>query len=71
MDINIFMRVFIKKIIYPMFVIKGRTTISEDAHANIVNKLSFFLSFFSIGEENLRGDLNVKRLCGQRKRLDN
>ena len=50
MDIDIIMRVYMKKFTYPMFINRGRMTKTQGVHDSLVGILSFFFSF-SLGEE--------------------
>ena len=49
-DIDIIMRVFIKKTSYQMSINRGRRTTNEGSHESLIGILSFFFSF-SLGEE--------------------
>ena len=42
-DIDIIMRVFVKKTSYQMFINRGRMTTTQGAHARLVEILSFLL----------------------------
>ena len=48
-DINIIMRVFMKKTSYQMSINRGITTTTQGGHASLVEFSPFF--YFSLGEE--------------------
>ena len=55
-DIDIIMRVFIKKTLYQMSINKGRTTTTEGSHASFAGILSIllFLSWVKSFEEEIQ-----------------